>query len=281
MKVSHSHHRSSEPFFYNPDPNKSELDFVEVASSILKAVPIAESRKSISQHEFMGAIIHELKTPLNAIIGFSEVLQETIHKLYSEEECDGYVQEIIKAASDLDSLVHDLLDVGNASFGNFSVDLSKEINVGEVIKRSIKLNYGYAVRGQITIQSEISENIPTIKLDEKRTKQILTNLISNAVKYSPQKTEIKISTKSVVKNGNICLQIIVSDQGFGMTQEQIKAAFQEYKTIQNPNSDKVDSFGMGLPIVKRLVELQRGEMEVKSDIGKGTVVTLEFPTHRR
>ena len=120
------------------------------------------------------------------------------------------------------------------------------------------------------------------------SRQILVNLISNAIKYSPKNTEIKISAKQVTTGGsavpgdtsvtnNNFLQIIVSDQGFGMTDPQLENAFQKYQTIQNPNSGKVDSFGLGLPIVKQLVELQRGTIEIESELNKGTAIKLKFP----
>ena len=112
-----------------------------------------------------------------------------------------------------------------------------------------------------------------IHLDAKRTKQILANLISNAIKYSPEKTEIKICCKENQK----LLEITVSEQGFGMTFSQIQTAFQKYQTIENPNSGKVDSFGLGLPITKQLVELQHGTIEVRSKVNAGTEIILRFP----
>ena len=161
--------------------------------------------------------------------------------------------------------------------GLFRVSLTKSIDVKNVIERSVKLNYGYAMRSNIVIQSEVAGDVTMIKLDEKRMKQILTNLISNAAKYSSPRTSIKIIAKRILENESEFLQIIIVDQGFGMTKEQIITAFQKYKTIQNPNSGKVDSFGMGLPIVKQLVELQNGVIEVESEVGKGTKIKLIFP----
>lgn len=230
-----------------------------------------------SQREFMSAIIHELKTPLNAIMGFSAILREEVHNPNSVKECDEYAKEIIEAADDLNILIHDLLDVGSQVSGNFSIDLSKFVDIKNIIKRSIKLNYSYATRGNIVIQHEIAADVSVIKLDEKRTKQILTNLISNAAKYSSSGTTIKVVAQNLSENNRNFLQIIIVDQGFGMTKDQIETAFQKYKTIPNPNSEKVDSFGMGLPIVKQLVELQNGIIEISSEVGVGTAVNLKFP----
>lgn len=258
-----------------------EVDFVHVtkASSPLEngLLPTRINDNDVSQREFMGAIIHELKTPLNAIMGFSEILREEVHKPNSVEECDDYAKEIIEAACDLNILILDLLDVGSQVSGNFSIDLSKFVDVRNIIQRSIKLNHGYTTQNNIMIYEEVSEEVSAIKLDEKRIKQILTNLISNSAKYSSSGTKIKIDVKNISENNKNFLQIIIADQGFGMTKEQIKTAFQKYTTIQNPNSGKVDSFGMGLPIVKQLVELQNGTINMSSEVGKGTEVKLKFP----
>lgn len=178
----------------------------------------------------------------------------------------------------MNELIHDILDVEAAALsGNFSVDLSKEIAVRDTIKRSVRINYDYSLKRNVTLQSEISDEIKLIKLDAKRMKQILTNLISNAIKYSPKQSAVKITAKNSFENNQEFLEICVADQGFGMTNSQIQTAFQKYQTIQNPNSGSVDSFGLGLSITKQLVELQNGKLEVKSRVGQGTEMKLKFP----
>lgn len=226
-----------------------------------------------SNTTFLSAITHELKTPLSAIIGFADVLQQEIRNPNSIEECVDYIKEIREAAADLNSLIHDLLDIGQVSSGNFSADLSKKIDVCDVIKRAVRLNYDYALRRNISLKVEISSEIKPINLDAKRMKQILMNLISNAVKYSRDGSEIKISARVT----NDILEISVSDQGFGMSPEQLKIAFTKYGTIANENSHQVDSLGLGLPITKQLVELQNGIIEAESKIGVGTKMIIKFP----
>jgi len=213
--------------------------------------------------DFLPAIAHELKTPLSAIIALAEELRHNI----DDNELIG---DIISVANDMNELVYDLLDVSHIE--DFTVDLSRKIAIENVLKKAIRLNRDYAIKRGILIECEVEENVSAINLDEKRTKQILTNLISNSIKYSPAKTKIKISAKS----NDEFLEITIADQGFGMTKEQIQIAFQKYRTISNPHFGKIDSFGLGLPIVKRLVELQNGIIEVESEMGKGTEVGLKF-----
>jgi signal transduction histidine kinase len=224
-------------------------------------------------------MIHELKNPISAISGISQILREEKDYNLSDSERIDYLNCIDESVNDLNELVHDLLDV--SSDGNeettFSVDLTREIDVKEIVRRSVRLNKDYASRSGIKIDSEIVDDVYLIRLDLKRTKQILANLISNSIKYSPKKTTIKIVLKNIIKNEKKYLEISVSDQGFGMSEEQVKIAFEKYKTIKNPNSGKVDSFGLGLPIVKELVELQKGNIQVISSLGKGTNMIITFP----
>ncbi len=233
----------------------------------------SESYK-LTSSDFLAAIAHELKTPISAIQSFVEVLNEDLNdKKVSREECLEYVAEIRQLAADMDELVHDILDVSSGVSSNFSVDLSQEIDIGQVVKKAVKLNRDYAIRRNIELRVEISPDVGLIFLDEKRMKQIMTNLISNAIKYSPNKTLVKVT---LTKQENH-LEIAVIDQGFGMTSIQVQDAFIKYKTIENPNSEIVDSFGLGLPIVKQLVELQKGTIEAESESEKGTKMILRFP----
>jgi signal transduction histidine kinase len=231
----------------------------------------AESSQKLVVSELNSSIVHELKTPLNAIVSYSEILQQDLASSFDKNDCLNYVKEISEAALDLSELVNDLLDVSAINSGNFLVNLNQEIDVADVINRSIRLNYAYALRRHIKIESEISELRP-IKLDAKRTKQIITNLLSNAIKYSPKQTIIRI--KAYLENNSLVIKII--DQGFGMSENQIAKAFDKYQTFANPNSHKVDSFGLGLAIVKELVERQKGRIEIRSKLDEGTQIELRF-----
>ena len=193
------------------------------------------------------------------------------------EESKSFVADIAGITADMLSLVHDILDVSKTSSGNlagkFSVNLTSEIDLRDVVKRAVKLNYDYSLKRNVAIKVEISDEVGLVKLDAKRMKQIFTNLISNAVKYSPAGGEVRISAQ--IKNN--FLEISVADQGFGMSESQIQTAFQKFQTIENPNSGSVDSFGLGLPITKQLVELQGGEIFVDSKVGEGTRMRVVFP----
>lgn len=237
----------------------------------------SQKSKGFQPSDFINSIIHEIRNPLNAIICFSEFLKQEVKNPKLAEECADYAMEINQAANDLSEIVEDLLDFGSIASGNFSVDLNNEISVQELIRRVIKLNYDLSLRRKIRLKMQIADDVDVIKLDMKRMKQVLANLVSNAIKYSNEDTEITVSAKNIVKDGQRILQISVADQGFGMDEEQVKTAFEKYQTVENPNSGIVDSFGLGLPITKHLVELQNGKISVRSEVEKGSEFILEFP----
>lgn len=235
-----------------------------------------ESPQKLVGCDLFPSIVHELKTPLNAIVSYAEILQQDLGSSFDKNDCLNHVKEISEAALVLDELIRDLLDVSAINSGNFSINLDREIDVAEVINRSIRLNYAYALRRHIKIESNLSKLRP-IKLDAKRMKQIITNLISNAVKYSPDQTVISVGAQLENDSENDFLVIKIKDQGFGMSEEQVAKAFDKYQTFANPNSHKVDSFGLGLAIVKELVEAQKGTIKIRSKINEGSEVELRFP----
>ena len=257
---------------------KGCVDKVE-DNSIVKSIYEKEESSLYPQQEFMNSIIHELKNPISAIMGLTQILRNEKDYDISEFERMDYLKMLDETAGDLNELVHDLLDVGEGAISKgFSIDLSKEMNVKEVIQRSINISKDYGMRRGVSINFEVEEDVCSIKLDIKRMKQILSNIISNAIKYSSKDTTVRVSARNVVSSNNSKhLEIIISDQGFGMTQEEVATAFQKYQTIKNPNSNKVDSFGLGLPIVKQLVESQNGMIFVESEPNKGTDFILKFP----
>lgn len=226
-----------------------------------------------SNREFISSVIHELKNPLGAIIGISNLLKYEWEEKHKSQDCGEYIDDLIEVATDLNELVHDLLEVNNCNYNSFSVDLTKEIDVSEVIRRSVKINRDYAIARGIEIVTNVDSNIPPIFLDPKRMKQIIVNLVSNSIKYSPKRTRVIISA-SLRSNQ---LEISVKDQGCGMNEAQIEKAFEKFQTVPNINSEFVDSFGLGLAIVKELVVKQRGIINISSKVNEGTETTLLFP----
>ncbi len=234
--------------------------------------------------DLIPSIIHDLKTPLNSVVCFADLIKEEVEVgNLSKEQLLDYIAEIRSSASYMNDLVHDLLDVSCSK--GFSVDLNKDVVVDDFIKRSVKVNYSYGLRRKIEIETDIASDVGVVRLDAKRMKQIISNLLSNSIKYSPENTKIKIVCRNLAPHPMMFdrrpnpefLEITIIDQGFGMNAEQVKMAFEKYQTIENPNSGNVDSFGLGLSIVKQLVEAQKGTIIIESEPNKGTIVKMKFP----
>jgi signal transduction histidine kinase len=232
------------------------------------------SAENFNKSEFLAAISHDVRNPLSAIISFSDFIQN--EKTASAEEIAEWARDIEKCASEVLQFINDLMDVNQIASGEFSIDLSEKIDVGEIIKRSVRVNRDFARRRGMEIIEEVDTSLAQAHLDPRRMKQIIVNLVSNAIKYSKENTKIKVYAKTIHENSKIKLRLIVEDQGFGMTEEQVKKALEKYGRIENENSGKIDSFGLGLPLVKFLVEAQNGKMKIESIVGVGTKVILTF-----
>lgn len=232
------------------------------------------SQENFNKSEFLAGISHDIRNPLSAISSFSHMICED--KEATKDEIMEWAQDIENCATEALQFINDLMDVNQVASGEFSIDLSKKINIVEVIQRSIRLNRDFSSRRKIQITENIQTDLPLIKLDARRMKQIMVNLISNSIKYSKEGAKIEIDAREISQNSRKKLQIIVQDYGFGMSEIDVKKALEKYGRIKNENSDKVDSFGLGLPLVKHLVEAQNGEMKIESVLGKGTKISLIF-----
>jgi signal transduction histidine kinase len=247
--------------------------------------------------EFLAQSVHEFKNFVFGIQGCAEIikndLKNLIHKIESGSTWDQPKHlhdlkidfelslDIIDSAYELTDFINDLIDLHQAESGEFKINKSSNpTDIDNILKQSVKLMQKRAKKSNILILTKIEENLyQPLHLDQRRIKQVVINLISNAVKYSPQETIIEISAKTINDEKEIKpkrVEIIFRDHGFGMTKEEIEIALQKYKTIENANSGKVDSIGLGLPIVKYLVEKQGGTLEIKSEKNLGTTIRVVF-----
>ena len=227
----------------------------------------ADNRQNLG---FVPFLIHEIKNQLNAIIGFSHIIKNNLEKPDSKEDCLECIADIEEVAEDLNEMLGDLLySFKKKAFKEFGSDLTCKINVEEVIKKAIKINQEFAQESKVSIKLE-TDNLPEINLDKRGLKQIMINLINNAIKYSPDDTVVRI--KSFVKKNK--LLIIVSDQGCGIASDRISNIFKKFS--QNTSQPKAESFGIGLYVVKKIVRSQNGQIKVRSQLGKGSEFILEF-----
>jgi signal transduction histidine kinase len=213
---------------------------------------------SKGKSEFLAYTGHELRSPLNVIIFGSEMMKSRtfgdLPPKYAE-----YAEDIYQNGNDLLHFIEDLMEVTKAEESGFTLH-PEYVNVSEIIDRVIRLNITRATK------------LPPLWADPRRLRQILNNLISNAIKYSPENTTVKVIAHSI----DGITQIIVEDKGFGMDENDLDVALSKYGTVKNENSGKVESVGLGLPLVKKLVESHKAKFDIKSSPKEGTSITISF-----
>ena len=226
--------------------------------------------------DLMANMSHELRTPLNAIIGFSETMKEEIFGSVGSDKNREYLIDIHHSGQHLLELINDILDV--SAIEADALELHEEnVNLGNIVKASIRIIKPRADAGGVTITSSIDPETPLIFMDQRRGKQILLNLLSNAVKFSPKGGEVSVSAWT---NDDGSLAVAIADNGIGMAKEDMTLALSFFGQIDSGLNRKHEGTGLGLPLTRGLVELHGGTLEIKSEKASGTIVTVTFPKER-
>ena len=223
--------------------------------------------------EFLASMSHELRTPLNAISGYSQLLLEGLHGSINERQQRDL--GIVRSSCDhLLGLITDILDVSKIESGQFTLHL-ESVDVNEVCKASMVFVNQFAEQKNIEMDYSTSEDEPVILADAKRLKQILVNLLNNAVKFTPEKGRIKLEVRTDVSAG--LMRFSVTDTGIGISAEDLPKLFKPFVQLDGSLSRQYQGTGLGLSLVKRLVEIQGGSVDVQSEAGVGSCFTFVLP----
>ena len=223
--------------------------------------------------EFIANMSHELRTPLNAIIGFSEMMREQAFGELGDKRYQEYANDIHNSGNHLLDIINDILDLSKGEVGK--MELSAEpIDCVQIIQSSMHLLQESAERGGVSLVSIIPDTVPVVHGDERAIKQILINLLSNAVKFTPLGGEVFVELKAAPGDE---VHLIVRDTGIGMDPEDIPTAMAPFGQIDASFGRRFEGTGLGLPIVKSLVEQHGGEFRLTSELGVGTTATAVFP----
>jgi protein-histidine pros-kinase len=225
-----------------------------------------------AKSELLPAMSHDLGTPLNTLIGFSELLRNEMPGKLNEKQ-KKYVDHILVSSKRMLDIVNDILDLGNAETGKIELMIEK-ISVAEILDETISLFREKVTQHNVVIRNEPDPELNFIEADRKRLKQILFNLLSNAVKYSkPEGGTVTIITK---KQGNLA-KFSFSDTGIGIKEEDMKKLFSAFEQLDLGIASKYGSTGLGLVVTKNLVELQGGRITVESKYGQGSTFIFTLP----
>jgi PAS domain S-box-containing protein len=226
--------------------------------------------------EFLATMSHELRTPLNAIIGMSEGLQEEVFGALNEDQLK-WVAMTESSGRHLLSLINDILDVSKIAAGKLELDVTP-VNLISLCNSSLDFIKQQAASKQIKIKFDTLVNVTTINVDERRIRQVLINLLGNAIKFTPAdgNVNLQVSFKSQ-KNGdkNLCFEVI--DTGIGIAPEDQSKLFQPFIQIDSKFNRQYTGTGLGLAIVKQVVELHGGTVSLRSQVGEGSCFMVNLP----
>jgi signal transduction histidine kinase len=228
-----------------------------------------------SQHksEFLANMSHELRTPLNAIIGFSEVLTERMFGELNEKQ-DEYLRDIYASGQHLLSLINDILDLSKIEAGRMELEAA-DFDLPSAIDDALILVRERASRRGIALGHSVDDRLGQIRGDERKVKQVLLNLLSNALKFTPAGGRIEVRAR--VQDD--VAEIAVTDTGVGIAPEDQEAVFEEFRQV-GAADNKVEGTGLGLALSRKFIELHGGRIWVKSQVGQGSTFTFTLPVRR-
>jgi signal transduction histidine kinase len=243
--------------------------------TLRKAWQQAESA-SRSKSEFLANMSHELRTPLNAIIGFSEIIKGEVLGPLGTPRYRDYAQDILESGQHLLSVINDILDLSKIEAGEFDLN-DDAIDIGNLVSQVVRLLHERAEKAHQTLAVEIEPDFPLLFVDQRVIKQCLINLLSNAIKFSPEAGHVKLHVGRCA-DGRAALTI--TDNGIGMKPEEIPDVLRPFAQLESPFSKRHDGTGLGLPLTQSFIRAHGGDMEIESQEGKGTKITLYLPAQR-
>ena len=224
--------------------------------------------------EFIANMSHELRTPLNTVIGFSKILSEHDRRKLPDAEITEYANLIRDAAAHLLSVINDILDISKFQSGRYTLD-AREVSIDEVLANCLASFKQTAEEAGVTLVNRVQLNIDQVRGDPVKLRQIFTNLISNAIKFTHRDGMVVIEAGRDSVGG---VTVVVRDTGIGMTEEELMVALTPFGQVDGSRTRWREGTGLGLPIAQSLVSLHGGKMKIRSIKGKGTEVMVALPS---
>jgi signal transduction histidine kinase len=252
----------------NSDLSKSNLE--------LRAAKEAAEAANEAKTQFLANMSHELRTPLNAIIGFSDMIGQEMLGPIGNTRYAEYVRDINLSGQHLLEVVNDVLDMARVESGHFELKI-EPIDLAAALKPAARFVEERAREAGLQLRLDFEADIPPLPCDERRLRQVVVNLLANAVKFTPKGGRVTLAAGT---NAQGKVWIRVSDTGIGIPEQSIGRAMAVFGQVDGSLARKHEGAGLGLPLAKSLTELLGGDFDLQSKVGTGTTVTLTFPTPR-
>jgi len=250
---------------------KSEVEERERAQREMHEAKDAADTANRAKSAFLANMSHELRTPLNAVIGFSELLEQQIFGGLNEKQTS-YVGNVLVSGRHLLQLVNDILDISKVEAGRMDLQYERT-PIGSIIDVVRSVIHAVAAKKGIDLEVAVPPSLPEVNVDPGRIKQVLYNLISNAIKFTPRGGVVRLAARADDQN----LVVTVSDTGVGIAREDLPRLFREFEQLRQPGGVRPEGTGLGLALTRRLVELHGGKVEVESTLGSGSTFSVHLP----
>ena len=248
------------------DWKQTQVDLVEIRGEAENA----SARKT----EFLASVSHELRTPLTAILGFAEVMSKEELGPMGNARYLEYARDIVNSGDHLLSLINDLLDMSKVETGNLDLTFAS-VDLQEVTDHCVKLMSSVAQGREINLHAVMPEVLSPVVADERSMRQIILNLISNALRFTEPGGEVQVSLES---DASGALTLLVADTGVGMSEEELAIALEPFEQVQKAVANGTPGTGLGLPLARALTEANRAYFRIISEPQTGTTVAITFPS---
>ncbi len=230
---------------------------------------------SAAKSSFLAKVSHEIRTPLNAIIGFSEVMMDERFGPVGNERYRAYLRDIHASGEHLISLLNDLLDLSKIEAGKLELNFAS-LNLNDLIQQSVAIVQPQAVRERTIVRMSLGSNLPKIVADARSVRQIVLNLLTNAIKFTGPGGQVIVST-ATERNGIV---LRVRDNGPGMSEKDIETALEPFRQSSTASRSPAAGSGLGLPLTRALAEANKASFRIQSGTNAGTLVEIAFPPER-